>query len=63
MELLPKLNEKVDSNTGLYFGQSAHQYQGGVAAYWQKIESQRELTEKEKRWIKKKGYDQYRGIS
>lgn len=58
--ITPKIERKVDSDTGLYDGQSAHQYPGGVAAYWQKIESQRELTEKEKRW-KKKGYDQTGG--
>ena len=58
--ITPKVEREVDSNTGLYYGQSAHQYQGGVAAYWQKIESQRELTEKEKKY-KKKGYDQYGG--
>lgn len=58
--ITPKVEREIDSNTGLYFGQSAHQYQGGVAAYWQKIESQRELTEKEKRY-QKKGYDQYGG--
>ena len=58
--ITPKVEREVDSNTGLYYGQSAHQYQGGVAAYWQKIESQRELTEKEKRY-KKKGYDQTGG--
>ena len=58
--ITPKVEREVDSNTGLYYGQSAHQYQGGVAAYWQKIESQRELTEKEKRY-QKKGYDQYGG--
>ena len=58
--ITPKIERKVDSNTGLYDGQSAHQYPGGVAAYWQKIESQRELTVKEKRW-KEKGYDQTGG--
>ena len=58
--ITPKVKRDIDPNTGLYFGQSAHQYQGGVAEYWKKIESQRELTEREKRY-KKKGYDQYGG--
>ena len=58
--ITPKVERDIDPNTGLYFGQSAHQYQGGVAEYWKKIESQRELTEREKRY-KKKGYDQYGG--
>ena len=58
--ITPKVERGIDSNTGLYFGQSAHQYQGGVAEYWKKIESQRELTEREKRY-KKKGYDQFGG--
>jgi len=58
--ITPKVERGIDPNTGLYFGQSAHQYQGGVAEYWKKIESQRELTERKKRY-KKKGYDQYGG--
>ena len=58
--ITPKFERDIDPNTGLYFGQSAHQYQGGVAEYWKKIESQRELTEREKRY-KKKGYDQFGG--
>lgn len=56
--ITPKIERKVDSNTGLYIGQSAHQYQGGVAEYWKKIESQRELNEREKRY-KNKNKDQY----
>jgi len=56
--ITPKVERTVDSNTGLYSGQSAHQYQGGVAEYWKKIESQRELTEREIRY-KKKNKDQY----
>ncbi len=52
----------IDPNTGLYKGvgynQSGHEYQGGIAEYWKKIESQRELTEREKRY-KKRGQDQH----
>ena len=58
--ITPKYERDIDPTTGLYFGQSAHQYQGGVAEYWKKMESQRELTEREIRY-KKKGYDQYGG--
>ena len=56
--ITPKYERDIDPTTGLYFGQSAHQYQGGVAEYWKKIESQRELTEREIRY-KKKNKDQY----
>jgi len=58
--ITPKYERDIDPTTGLYFGQSAHQYRGGVAEYWKKIESQRELTKREERY-KKKGYDQYGG--
>jgi len=56
--ITPKYERDIDPTTGLYFGQTAHQYQGGVAEYWKKIESQRELTEREIRY-KKKNKDQY----